>query len=332
MSKYCPVLKRKVTYLDCQECEEKECKKGFAVVDSIVIIALALLISLIIFLSIFKPVSKPQNEPILGSQSDEIEVMNNLLNKEEIAEYEAIWAHYADLNPDYKGQIIFKSNLINKPFVQTISIYDDEGNFRTFYDIKGNVISEESALKDACDGYPCDGNNVYLWKNFYTGEYDRLEEGGSVFMDYRNTPFDQNLIIYGHHFSEKGGLDNDRVKGFSALDKLMEEENYEENKIIHLVFENEIREYVVASVFIYNAENDYELQFYRTELDLTYDNAPDPEYEERYLKNIKDMALYDTDVEINKGDKLLTLQTCIDNEKDLREIVVAKEVNRYERD
>ena len=42
------------------------------------------------------------------------------------------------------------------------------------------------------------------------------------------------------------------------------------------------------------------------------------------------MALYDTGVEVNKGDKLLTLQTCIDNEKDLREIVVAKEVNRYE--
>lgn len=27
MAKYCPVSKRKVTYLDCQDCEEKECKE-----------------------------------------------------------------------------------------------------------------------------------------------------------------------------------------------------------------------------------------------------------------------------------------------------------------
>lgn len=27
MAKYCPVLKRKVTYLDCQDCEEKECEE-----------------------------------------------------------------------------------------------------------------------------------------------------------------------------------------------------------------------------------------------------------------------------------------------------------------
>lgn len=26
MSKYCPVLKRKVVYLDCLECEEKPCE------------------------------------------------------------------------------------------------------------------------------------------------------------------------------------------------------------------------------------------------------------------------------------------------------------------
>lgn len=27
MSIYCPILKEKVVYLTCQECEEKECKK-----------------------------------------------------------------------------------------------------------------------------------------------------------------------------------------------------------------------------------------------------------------------------------------------------------------
>ena len=27
MAKYCPILKRKVVYLDCLECETKECEK-----------------------------------------------------------------------------------------------------------------------------------------------------------------------------------------------------------------------------------------------------------------------------------------------------------------
>ena len=27
MSRYCPVLKRKVVYLDCLECEDKQCEK-----------------------------------------------------------------------------------------------------------------------------------------------------------------------------------------------------------------------------------------------------------------------------------------------------------------
>lgn len=27
MSKYCPILKRKVVYLECLECEDKICKK-----------------------------------------------------------------------------------------------------------------------------------------------------------------------------------------------------------------------------------------------------------------------------------------------------------------
>ena len=27
MSKYCPILKRKIIYLDCLECEDKQCEK-----------------------------------------------------------------------------------------------------------------------------------------------------------------------------------------------------------------------------------------------------------------------------------------------------------------
>ena len=45
-----------------------------------------------------------------------------------------------------------------------------------------------------------------------------------------------------------------------------------------------------------------------------------------YLNAVKAVEFYDTGVEINDGDKFLTLQTCVRKRDDLRLIIVAKEV------
>ena len=166
--------------------------------------------------------------------------------------------------------------------------------------------------------------------NWKTGAYDYNDEGGSVFMDYRNELYDQNIVIYGHHFSVWN--DATRKKAFTPLEQLMEEENYKANKYVTLVLENEIRHYELASVYEFNATLDshwYNFQYWRT--DYRYDDYTgtiDDEYYANYINGIKEIQLYDTGVELTTNDKTLTLQTCISGHTgELFEILVLKQID-----
>ncbi|WP_167849923.1 hypothetical protein [Galactobacillus timonensis] len=52
------------------------------------------------------------------------------------------------------------------------------------------------------------------------------------------------------------------------------------------------------------------------------------DYFNTYVNAIKQQEYYDTGVELTYGDRLLSLQTCIENHNELREIVVCKELKR----
>ena len=199
------------------------------------------------------------------------------------------WASNHEINSDYIGEIWFDSNIINLPMVQG------------------------------------ETNDTYLRTNWETMDYDVY---GSIFMDYRNTFDDQNLIIYGH-FSWPN-MDPDRVIMFTPLEKLIDSQNYEENSHFNILLENQIRKYQVAYVyycpiytdstgFQYTAEN---TQYYLTEYS--------PDYLKTYTDAITDLEFYDTGVELTPADNLVTLQTCVYNRDDLRLIVIAKEIERIE--
>lgn len=79
---------------------------------------------------------------------------NNINN-----EYYSLWDDFYDKNNDYIGHLVFDSNIINLPVVQS---YD---------------------------------NDYYLRRNFEK-EYDIK---GTPFIDYRCSLNDQNIIIYGHY-------------------------------------------------------------------------------------------------------------------------------------
>jgi len=149
-------------------------------------------------------------------------------------------------------------------------------------------------------------NNEYLRLSFEK-EYHRY---GTIFMDYRNTLDDQNIIMYGHYvYYDEDGM-------FTELHLLKDKENYEDQKIIELETVEGIRQYQVASVFYYDLNADYP-QYYQT----SYSNIKD------YLKDIDSVEFYDTEIEITNKSKLLTLQTCVRNRDDLRLIVVAVQTN-----
>lgn len=145
-------------------------------------------------------------------------------------------------------------------------------------------------------------NNEYLRLNFEK-EYHRY---GTIFMDYRNTLDDQNIIMYGHYvYYDEDGM-------FTELHLLKDQENYEEHQYIELETMEGIRQYQVAAVFYYDLNADYP-QYYQTH----YSNIGD------YLEDIEITQFYDTGIEITNKSKLLTLQTCVRNRDDLRLIVVA---------
>ena len=235
----------------------------------------------------------------------------------------SIWLSNEDINPDYVGEVIFESGLINKSFVQATDVYDRNGDLYHFYTENGALVT---------NGDNFNGNDVYIWTNWKDMTYDYNILGGSVFMDYRNNLSDQNIIIYGHHFSEGGGNDPNRVKAFTPLEKLLDEENFKSNNKVKLVLDNETRFYDLAYVYKFDVNNDFymgKLQYYRTEYNYDeFNDIVDEDYYQNYIDAAETAKLYDTGVKLTTDDKTLTLQTCISNlDGSVYEICVFKQTN-----
>ena len=225
------------------------------------------------------------------------------------------------INADYVGELKFKSGIINQSVVCAHSLYDASGELYTFYTEDGVQVTDP-------EGYT--GNDVYIWTYWKTMTYDYNINGGSVFADYRSFLDDQNYIIYGHHFSVIGGNDPERIKAFTPLELILEEENYEKAQYVDFVLDNEIRHYELAVVYEYDINDDFyneNCQYYRTNYDEKYTGEDDPGYYDTYIASIKKVQLYDTGVELKNTDRTLTLQTCITNHVgELYEILVYKEI------
>ncbi len=212
------------------------------------------------------------------------------VDEDEKALVESLWSKNSAINSDYVGTITFESNLINLPFVQG---------------------------KD---------NNTYYRTNWETMKYD---EEGSIFMDSSNELSDQNIILIGHYVYASYEASGTHM--FTPLAKLIEEENYEANKYVKLYLENEVRRYEIAYVYycelIEEDINGETITFAQDGYEFYYPNYTEEQFN-TYLSTIKANSFYDTGVEISYSDNLLTLQTCVENHEDLREIVVLKEIDR----
>lgn len=257
--------------------------------------------------------SAVDEEPIVETVDE-----NELLKQK----YRSLYDENKAINPDYVGELIFDSGLIDVSFVQAKSCFKDNGELYTFYTEEGKLVTDAAEYT---------GNDVYIWTYWKTGEYDYNDHGGSNFMDYRNDLSDQNLIIYGHHFSVWN--DETRTKAFTPLEQLLEEENYAANRYVTIVLQDEIRRYEIAAVYEFDAfseEHLEKLQYWRIEYNYDdYDgSAYDADYYRNYIDTAKKTALYDTGVEWTESDNTVTLQTCIGGHAgELYEIVVLRQIS-----
>ena len=298
--------------------EEKKRNRSVSAVKrskKIAIAILSILLCVALFVlsqCILKDRQKPQepiDETIEGLPDEEpVPQMDEARRKQ--------WLDYEAINKDYVGQIVFDSGLIDLPFVQAKDVYDENGMLYRFYDEQGHLITDPS-------GY--NGNDVYIWTNWKTGKYDYSDEGGSVFMDYRNELDDQNLIIYGHHYARD--WDPSGSKQFTPLDNLLKEEYYQENKTLKLYLDNEIRSYVVTDIFIIDVDNEKHLQILRNNMDTDFYGRDDPDFFESYIPYIRSISKYDTKETLSKDDRLLTLVTCIQHQPQYRQITLCKQTD-----
>ena len=149
--------------------------------------------------------------------------------------------------------------------------------------------------------------NFYLKHNFEK-EYSDL--GVPYIQEDCDLAASDNLIIYGHHI--KGG------RMFGALEDYKSQSFYEKHKTIQFDTLTEQGEYEIVAVFKTVA---YSAEGYR------YYDFVDAENEDEfnaYIEKCKELALYDTGVTADYGDKLITLSTCEYSAQNGRLVIVAK--------
>ena len=146
-------------------------------------------------------------------------------------------------------------------------------------------------------------------------------------MDSRNdlSKDEQNTIIYGHYIYEY--RNPDRTLVFTPLSTMVDKTVYEKNRYVSLILNDEVRYYEVVSVFEAPLEEIDGVQYsmYGLEYNLL---EYDPDYMSLYRENINRYEYFDTGIEIADDDHLLTLQTCIENQHESREIVLCRELER----
>ena len=119
-----------------------------------------------------------------------------------------------------------------------------------------------------------------------------------------------NVVIYGHHMNN-GSM-------FADLCKYEREDFYREHTTIHFDTLSSLGEYEIVAVFKTVAYSEDGFKYYH------FVDAEDESSFDAFISQCKSLALYDTGVDAEYGDKLLTLSTCEYSCTNGRMVVVAK--------
>ena len=153
-----------------------------------------------------------------------------------------------------------------------------------------------------------DEPNFYLRRNFEKA-YSNL--GTPYLQENCDIRTCDNLIIYGHHMLD-GGM-------FSDLELYKQKAFWENHKYVRFDTLDELGLYEVMAVVITTAYQADSFQYYNyiENNELTFNT---------YVQECKQRALYDTGIDAEYGDKLVTLSTCEYSNDNGRLIVVAKKI------
>ena len=159
-----------------------------------------------------------------------------------------------------------------------------------------------------------DDNEYYMSHNYKKEK----SEKGSIFLD-SNYDWDKpssNLLIYGHNI----------ITGeiFKDLLKYSDEEFYKEHKTIRFTTVEEDLEFEVLSAFksrVYYESEKNVFRYYQF-----IDAKNEKEYNE-FVDNAKKSSIYDTNVNAEYGDQLITLSTCSYHTENGRFALIGRKIN-----
>ena len=152
-------------------------------------------------------------------------------------------------------------------------------------------------------------NDEYLKKGFY-GSHNEM---GTVFMDYRcrKDATSVNTILYGHSSTYENVM-------FNPLHQYKDLNFLNENPIISYSTLEEEGQYKIFAVMILNTLKKqgevYNGCYYTSE------------YITENIHEFRDRSIFDTNVDVVNGDKILTLSTCTYELDELRFVVMARKV------
>ncbi len=190
---------------------------------------------------------------------------------------------------------------------QELTAYD---KYAAVYEQNSDFIGWIS-IEDTKINYPVmqtPGNKDFYLKHAFDKSYS--EYGVPYMQENCKLGLSDNCVIYGHHMQD-GSM-------FADLCKFESEDFYKEHKTIHFDTLAGFGEYEIVCIFKTAAYAADGFKYYH------FVDAADAAEFNSFLSSCQSLALYDTGVSAEYGDKLITLSTCEYSRSNGRMVIVAK--------
>lgn len=162
------------------------------------------------------------------------------------------------------------------------------------------------SLADSSVDYPVvyGSDNSWYLNHLFDGTWN---PGGSIFVDCRNSRgfTDRNTVIYGHH------MNNDAM--FHDIEKYKDAAYYETHRVLSLETPDGNYELRPVGGIIKKGTDDYvQIQF-----------SSEEEFQQ-YVQTFRNESTFESDVQIDTGDKTVLLSTCTDEIQNGRYALLCK--------
>ena len=218
-----------------------------------------------------------------------------------------------DVPKKYTGE---DGSITQEVVVPAAPVYAESGilyQYDAVYELNNDLagwLYIEGAGIDYPVMYTPKNEQYYLRKNFEK----TYATGGCLFIGKTWSEDSNQTIIYGHNMHD-GSM-------FGHLHEYKSKEYALEHSIIHFDTLHETREYEVVAAFygkVYKVDETGVFRYYRYT-----DLSTEAKFNE-FMKNVRRAAIYDTGVDVQFGDRLLTLSTCSYYTNEGRFVVVARQ-------